>query len=122
MKREFEEDDPLWRDNNWFEEFSRMADNRLGEGSACAQIHPIVEGWFNAWAEREEADSDSMRASVVQALSCLATEVLNSSPQSILDVLVEHCDQDEVAEWIMHILAAGKAFQQALDNGELDDL
>jgi hypothetical protein len=118
MKPEPEDDQPNWLDD-WFEEFSRMADRRLGEGSSCAQIHPVIERWFLGWLQK---DMGPMRGSVAQALACLSTEVLNIAPKPVLDALLEHCDEDEVARWIQHVLATGKAFQAALDSGELDDL
>lgn len=113
-----EPDDELWQ-NRWFDEFSDMADKQLGDGSACEQIHPIVEEWFVEWLNNE---TPPPRSSVMQALACLSTEVLNITPQPILDALTEHCDEDEVAEWIQNILATGQAFQTALDSGRLDDL
>jgi hypothetical protein len=112
------ERDPLW-DDQWFDEFSEMADRRLGDGSACEQIHPVVEAWFEALNAQEPPP---MRPSVEQALSCLATEVLNATPPAILDALVAHNDEDEVADWVLQMLVIGKAFQQALDAGELDDI
>lgn len=105
--------------NRWLEEFSRMADDRLGDGSACDQVHPIVERWYTRWLQSE---IDEPRSSVLQALACLTTEVLNSAPESILDVLMENCDEDEVADWLQHLLFTGMSLQKSLDSGDLDDL
>jgi hypothetical protein len=58
----------------------------------------------------------------MQALSCLATEVLYSSDDNLVSPLMESADEDEVAMWIEQILLVGRAFEIALRNGELDDL
>ncbi len=102
-----------------FDEFWRWPTRRLGDGSACEQIHPLFEPCFAALNGQEPPP---MRPSVEQALSCLATEVLNATPPAILDALVAHNDEDEVADWVLQVLVIGKAFQQALDTGELDDI
>ena len=104
---------------HWLDEFEQMADDELGEGSACEQVHPIVERWLNEWLE---SDILEPRSSVSQALACLATEIISNAPESIVNVLMEHCEEDEVFQWIQGILITGQAFQEALDNGQLDDL
>jgi hypothetical protein len=106
-------------DLNWLNDFEEMADEKLGDGSACDQIHPIVERWLDEWLE---SDIPAPRSSVAQALACLATEVLNIMPESIVDALMAQCDEEEIYEWVQSILITGGAFQAALDKGRLDDL
>lgn len=103
----------------WLKAFEELANSQLGEGSACEQIHPIVARWFD---ELMESDPPESRQSVVQAMSCLATEVLYSSPDHIIDPLLDSTDEDDVAVWIEQILLIGRAFEIALRNGDLDDL
>ena len=109
------EDDNL----NWLNEFEQMADETLGDGSACEQIHPIVEKWLQDWLESE---IPTPRSSVSQAVACLATEIINNAPENLVNVLLEHCDEDDVLQWIQGILYTGQAFNEALTNGRLDDL
>ena len=104
---------------NWLNEFEQMADDKLGDGSACEQVHPIVESWLEEWLE---SDLPTPRSAVAQATACLATEIINNTPETILDVLMEHCDEDEVFQWVQSILITGQAFQAALSSGRLDDL
>ena len=106
-------------DLNWLNDFEEMADEKLGDGSACEQIHPIVEHWLDEWLESEVP---APRSAVAQALACLATEVLNIMPESIVEALLAQCDEDEIYEWVQSILITGGAFQAALNSGRLDDL
>lgn len=106
-------------DLGWLNEFEDMADRRLGNGSACEQIHPIVEHWLDEWLDSE---MEPPRSSVSQALACLATEVISNTPDHILNVLMEHCDEEDISQWVQGILITGQAFQDALTNGRLDDL
>jgi hypothetical protein len=110
---------PENNDPNWLDEFEQMADDKLGEGSACEQVHPIVERWLNEWLD---SDITAPRSSVMQALACLATEIINNAPESIMEALENHCEEDEVYDWIQAILITGQAFQTALNEGRLDDL
>lgn len=103
----------------WLDEFEDLANQTLESGSACKQVHPIVERWFHNLMENEPPDS---RDSVLQAVSCLATEVMLSTPEDLLEPLLEHIDEDELAIWIEHILTVGRAFEMGLRSGELDDL
>ena len=103
----------------WLEEFEELANRELGEGSSCAQVHPIIERWFMNLMDGEPPES---RASVMQAMSCLATEVLYSSPDDLIESLLEDVDEDMLAIWVEHILLVGRAFEIALRNGDLDDL
>jgi hypothetical protein len=107
------------RDLNWLDEFETMAEKELHQGSACKQIHPIVEGWLEEWLD---SDLPEPRSSVSQALACLATEIMSNAPDSVLNALTENCEEDEVFQWIQGILITGQAFQDALKNGRLDDL
>jgi hypothetical protein len=110
---------PEDNDLYWLEDFERMADEELGGGSACDQIHPIVERWLHEWLD---SDIPTPRSSVSQAVACLATEIVGNSPEHILNVLMEQCEEDDVLQWIQGILITGQAFQKALDSGRLDDL
>jgi hypothetical protein len=105
--------------DGWWDDFAEMADEKLGDGSACQQIHPVVEKWFHEWLN---SDIPAPRSAIAQATACLATEVLNDAPESIINVLTEHCDEETVYQWVQNILATGQAFQMSLDNGRLDDL
>jgi hypothetical protein len=105
--------------DNWYDDFENRADEELGDGSACEQIHPIVEKWFDEWLD---SDPPEQRGSVLQAISCLSTEVVAVTPEEILSVLMENLDEDVIAEWVQGILMTGQAFQRALDSGRLDDL
>ena len=111
--------DPEDNDLSWLNEFEEMADEELGDGSACEQIHPIVEEWLREWLE---SDIPTPRSSVSQAVACLATEIINNTPENILNTLMEHCEEEEVLQWIQGILVTGQAFQTALSSGRLDDL
>lgn len=120
---------------NWLEEFENLANTQLGEGSACKQIHPIIEGWYSRLMNGEPPLS---RPSVMQAIACLSTEIIADMPEDLLELLgleedeaesdeLEDEDEDEAANnelmfWIQEILMIGRAFQIALDSGELDDL
>lgn len=104
----------------WLEEFEELANLKLTEGSACTQIHPIVERWLDNLLEGDPPES---RDAVWQAMSCLTTEIfLRLTPQSIVDVLEEHFEEDEISTWLESIVLIGRAFQIALDRGDLDDL
>ena len=104
----------------WLDEFEAMANEELVDGSACTQVHPIMEQWLE---ELLQGDPPESRESVWQAMSCLTTETLYKlTPDEILDVLQEHLDEDEVSTWIETLLLVGRSFQIALDNGRLDDL
>lgn len=104
----------------WLEEFQIMADEQLNEGSACAQVHPIVEKWLEELLEGEPPEA---RDAVWQAMACLTTEVLiKATPEHVLDVLEAHFNEEEIAAWLEGVLLIGRAFQIALDSGRLDDL
>ncbi|MCB9436919.1 MAG: hypothetical protein H6673_07990 [Anaerolineales bacterium] len=118
---------------NWLEEFEELANTQLGEGSACKQIHPIIEGWYSRLMNGEPPQS---RPSVMQAMACLSTEIMADMPEDLLELLgLEEDDTDsealddmdeaannELMFWVQEILMIGRAFQMALDSGELDDL
>lgn len=113
-------DSPSYDEPEWLQSFQELANQELGEGSACDQIHPIILRWFDALMSGEPSAS---RDSVMQAMSCLATEVLNSSPDHLLDALFENVtEEDEIVLWVEQILLIGRAFEVALREGELDDL
>jgi hypothetical protein len=103
----------------WLDEFQELANDQLDDGSSCEQIHPIVERWFS---ELIQGDPPPSRDSVMQAMACLATEILNSSPEYLVESVVDEVGEDELAVWIEQILLIGRAFEIALRKGELDDL
>ncbi|MBL8132381.1 MAG: hypothetical protein JNL42_11035 [Anaerolineae bacterium] len=104
---------------DWMHEFDELARRELGEGSACEQVHPIIEQWYR---ELDEDDIPPSRPSVEQAVSCLATEIMLDTPPEILDEVVKHVDEDTLAWWIEHILTVGRALEASLRDGGLDDL
>jgi hypothetical protein len=103
----------------WLDEFESMANDQLGEGSSCEQVHPVVESWYRKLMQSEPPES---RDSVLQAMACLSTEVLNDSPDEIVDAILEHVSEDMLASWVEYVLMVGRAFEIALRKGELDDL
>ncbi|PJF41276.1 MAG: hypothetical protein D6737_05130 [Chloroflexi bacterium] len=105
-------------DPKWLIEFESLANEQLGHGSSCEQIHPIIERWYNNLLEDEPP---ATRDSVWQAMACLATELLLDAPEEITDVLID-ADDDVVALWIEHILLVGRALEIGLQKGDLDDL
>ncbi len=100
----------------WLDEFEELANEQLGEGSSCRQVHPIIEAWYEQLMDGEPPGS---RPSVLQAIACLSTEIILDMPEE-LDLDEE--DPQELSYWIQEILMIGRAFQIALDSGELDDL
>ncbi|NLX08439.1 MAG: hypothetical protein GXY36_02165 [Chloroflexi bacterium] len=104
---------------DWLDEFEDLANEKLGEGSACEQIHPIVAAWYQ---EVMAGDPPESRDAVWQAMQCLTTEVLNDIPTSIAEALEDDNLQEELSDWVTELLLVGRAFQTALNNGRLDDL
>jgi hypothetical protein len=111
--------DQLPNDPRWLDEFEDLANNQLDEGSSCEQVHPIVERWFQKLVQ---GDPPASRDSIMQAMACLATEILNSSPEYLIEPAVDEVGEDELAVWIEQILLIGRAFEIALRDGEFDDL
>ncbi|NDJ75262.1 MAG: hypothetical protein GYB65_03295 [Chloroflexi bacterium] len=103
----------------WLDEFEDLANEQLTEGSACAQVHPIIAAWYE---EIMDGDPPESRDAVWQALHCLTTEVLIDMPESVTKALDEHDVEEDLANWVTELLLVGRAFQIALDNGRLDDL
>ena len=103
----------------WLKPYEELANTELPHGSSCEQIHPVMEQWFTKLMDGDPPES---RDSVVQAVACLATEVLHSSPEHLIDPLISEAGEDELAIWIEQILLIGRAFEISLRNGELDDL
>jgi hypothetical protein len=110
---------PSPNEPDWLDEFEELADDQLGDGSACEQVHPIVEQWYADALEQEPPES---RDAVLQAMACLSTELIFDSPDGLMEALSEFVDEDELALWVQHIVMVGRAFQIALDKGDLDDL
>jgi hypothetical protein len=106
-------------DPHWLDEFEDLANRELPDGSACEQVHPIVEEWFHQLMAQEPPTS---RPSVEQATACLTTEVINTFPDDVYEALLEQFDEDEVAAWVEQILRIGRAFEASLRDGKLDDL
>jgi hypothetical protein len=107
------------RGSHWWDEFEDLADETLEAGASCEQVHPVVERWFERLMSTEPPVS---RPSVEQAVACLTTEILNSAPDDIFQQLLEVVSEDEVAGFVEQMLHIGRAFERALQNGELDDL
>lgn len=104
----------------WLEEFEDLANDRLEGGSSCHQVHPIVENWYMHLMQQEPPIS---RDSILQAMSCLSTELITDMPDEIFETLFnEDVDYEDITFWIQELLMVGRAFQMALDNGEFDDL
>jgi len=106
-------------DPQWLDEFEHLANQQLEDGSSCDQVHPIVERWFD---KLMQSDPPASRPSIAQALACLTTEVLNSTPEELIDSLLQQIDEDELSAWVENILLIGRAFEMALRKGDLDDL
>lgn len=105
---------------DWLDDFEELANENLSEGSACRQIHPIMESWYERLMNGAPPES---RDSVLQAMACLSTEILFDIPDNLLEAItVGGGDNDELVSWVQEILMIGRAFQLALDNGSLDDL
>jgi hypothetical protein len=115
--------DPVNRDDadgpDWLDEFRDLADRELGAGSSCEQVHPIVQQWYQQLLEREPPPA---RDSVLQAMACLSSEILADAPPYLFEGNTGAAQEDQMAGWIEYILMVGRAFELALQNGELDDL
>ncbi len=103
----------------WLDEFRDLANRELQEGSSCEQVHPVVESWYHHMLQQPPPQS---RDSVLQAMACLATEVLHSSPDEMVDDILAVVDEDTLVSWIEYVLMVGRAFEGGLRDGELDDL
>ncbi|MDX2161589.1 MAG: hypothetical protein SF162_09710 [bacterium] len=108
-------------DPNWLKEFEDLANQTLDHGSSCEQVHPVVERWYERLVEGEPPSVHD-RDSVQQAMACLTTELLNTLPDPMYDLLTEMFDEDDLATWTEFVLMIGRAFERSLHNGELDDL
>ncbi len=104
---------------DWLNAYEELANDQLEDGSSCEQVHPVVAQWFTKLMAGDPPES---RDSVVQAVSCLATEVMMSSPDNLMESLLQNATEDEVAIWVEQILLIGRAFEISLHNGDLDDL
>lgn len=105
----------------WLEEIETLAEEVLSqqETSGCDQVHPLIRDWY---VETLEKDPPESRSAVLQAMACLTTEIMTDMPESIFKLMSEHLDEDEVAIWLHEILMIGRAFEQSLKSGRLDDL
>src|SRR5215207_4093839 len=113
-------DNPMPPDDpKWLHEFEDLANDQLGDGSACEQVHPIVEKWYTTLLDGDPPES---RDSVIQAMACLATEILYDSPDDLVEAITQHVSEDELAAFIEYVLMVGRAFEISLRSGDLDDL
>lgn len=105
----------------WLEEIEQLAEDVLSqqETSGCDQVHPLIRNWY---VEALEEEPPASRPAVLQAMACLTTEVMTDMPESLFKLMSEHLDEDEVAMWLHEVLMIGRAFEQALQKGRLDDL
>ena len=107
----------------WLEPYEELANEQLSDdnGSACNQIHPIIERWYDHLMTQDPPES---RDAVLQAISCLSTELINDMPESLFDAVFSEntVEFDDFALWVQEILMIGRAFQISLEKGELDDL
>lgn len=102
----------------WLRDIEELANRELKDGSSCEQVHPHVARWYEQAHASGPLES---RDSILQAMACLSTEVLNSAPDEVLELLdVE--DEDLLMGWIEYVLFIGRAFEHALKRGEFDDL
>lgn len=106
-------------DPKWLDEFQELANDQLGEGAACEQVHPIIEKWYSDLLEGEPPES---RDSVLQAMACLSTEILYDAPDELVEAITKQVSEDELATFIEYVLMVGRAFEIALRSGDLDDL
>lgn len=104
---------------DWLDEFQDLANRELADGSSCDQVHPVIERWYRNLMQNEPPAS---RDSVLQAMACLSTEILYDSPEDVLEAVLEHIDEEALVGWIEYVLMVGRAFEAALQKGELDDL
>lgn len=103
----------------WLDEFRDLANRELEAGSSCEQVHPIVERWYQRLMDQPPPPS---RDSVLQAMSCLSTEILYSAPEGLFEELAAQVDEETLSGWVEYILMVGRALESALRSGELDDL
>jgi hypothetical protein len=113
------DDHKLPDEPDWLDEFRDLANRELEDGSACEQVHPIVERWYRDTLDSEPPES---RDAVLQAMACLSTEILMHAPEDLTESILEHVDEDTLAGWIEYVLMVGRAFERSLSRGELDDL
>ncbi|MFN8530946.1 MAG: hypothetical protein U0670_20265 [Anaerolineae bacterium] len=106
---------------NWLGEFEELANQELDEGSSCEQVHPIVKRWYDTLIDGEPPAVYD-RDSVQQAMACLTTEILNTLPDTMYDMLAEIFDEDDIATWTEFVLTVGRSFERSLQKGDLDDL
>ncbi len=103
----------------WLNEFEELANQQLEDGSSCEQVHPIIAQWYENLLQSAPPDS---RDSVLQAMSCLTTEIMADIPDDVFTIMLKHVDEDELAGWIEYVLMVGRAFEISLRKGDLDDL
>lgn len=109
-------------DPEWLNQFEEMANRTLGEldsDASCEQVHPVVEGWYEKLMEGEPPPS---RDSILQAMACLSTEIMNQIPDDMFEQVVDVVGEDELAGWVEYVLMIGRAFEISLRNGEFDDI
>ncbi|MDX2141557.1 MAG: hypothetical protein SF123_25950 [Chloroflexota bacterium] len=109
-------------DPEWLGEFQDLANrelSNLGDGASCEQVHPVIERWYDKLMENDPPES---RDSIMQAMACLSSEVMNDIPDELFEDLADVMGEDELAGWIEYVLMIGRAFEISLRKGEFDDL
>jgi len=103
----------------WLHDIEELANRELKDGSSCEQVHPHVARWYEQAHANGPLES---RDSILQAMACLSTEVLNSAPDEVLELLDAE-SEELLLGWIEYVLFIGRAFEYALKHGgEFDDL
>lgn len=114
---------PLPDDSDWMGNLDDYANDQLSDlemNTSCEQIHPIITDWYRATLEQAPPAASS---AVWQAVSCLATEIIQDMQED--EELAGVIDEDAIeplALWIEDILTLGRALEVALRSGKLDDL
>ena len=59
-----------------------------------------MRGEGDARLARLEGEPPASRDSVIQAMSCLSTEILYDSPEDVLEAVLKHVSEDDLAGFI----------------------
>lgn len=104
---------------DWLNEFEELANRELTGGPTCEQVHPVMERWY---AQLMESEPPASRDAIMQAVSCLATEIVNNAPEDLVEAVLDEGDEDALANLVEYVLMIGRAFEIAVRRGEFDDL
>lgn len=114
---------PLPDDPDWMGSLDDYANDQLSDleaNTSCEQIHPIIADWYRETLEKAPPAASS---AVWQALSCLATEIIQDMQEDEeLEGVIDLDTIEPLSLWIEDILTLGRALEVALRNGRLDDL